>query len=253
MDGDLAAPQERIDRSKIRLGIVCPMANEGVGAVRFTQLVLEKCVDFAAVTFFAIFDGVSHDESLDMMNQLAQNEPRVTIVWAPENRCVVDAYIRGYREALASGADWILEIDAGFSHRPEDLSLFFREMEKGMDCVFASRFMPGASIRDSSWKRSLLSWGGTRLVNLLLGTHQTDMTSGFQLFSSDALKMVLERGIHSRAHFFQTEIKVYCRKLSFVEVPIHYSMPSSRLGSSAVMDALGRLARLFRLRLQGKL
>jgi len=48
------------------------------------------------------------------------------------------------------------------------------------------------------------------------------MTSGFELFSRRALELVLERGIHSRAHFFQTEIKVYCRRLRILEVPIHY-------------------------------
>jgi dolichol-phosphate mannosyltransferase len=229
------------------------MANEGEDAVKFTRAVLEQCEGFASVTFFAVFDRANLDGSLGLMRHLAQGEPRLNVVWAPENRCAVDAYIRGYHEALMAGSDWVLEIDAGFSHRPEDIPQFFREMEKGMDCVFASRFMPGGSIQNSSWKRSLVSWGGTKLATLLLGTRQTDMTSGFELFSAKALRMVLNRGIRSRAHFFQTEIKVYCRNLRFVEVPIQYSTASPRLGSSALVDALTQLWRLFGLRLQGQL
>jgi dolichol-phosphate mannosyltransferase len=223
------------------------MANEGEDALTFTRQVLESCNGFAAVTFFAVFDKANRDNSLDLMRELSRSEPRLVTVWAPENRCVVDAYVRGYREALAASCDWILEIDAGFSHRPADIPRFFDAMDDGLDCVFGSRFMPGAAIH-SSWKRRIVSRGGTVLTNLLLGTRQTDMTSGFELFSRSTLEMVLERGIRSRAHFFQTEIKVHCHNLRFVEVPIVYEMASPRLGSQSLKDALTQLWRLFRSR-----
>jgi dolichol-phosphate mannosyltransferase len=126
-------------------------------------------------------------------------------------------------------------------------------MCEGYDCVFGSRFMPGGHFARDNLKRYLVSRGGTWLTNLLIGTSQTDMTSGFQLFSRAALEAVLQEGIQSRAHFFQTEIKVYCRRLQFVEMPILYRSPSPRLGSSALQDSLSQLGRLFRLRLTGSL
>ncbi len=227
------------------------MANEGDEAVTFSQKVLENCEGFRKVTFFAVFDRVTKDFSLDRMRELERIEPRLRVVWAPENRCVVDAYMRGYKEALDAGCDWILEIDAGFSHQPSDIPQFFDEMEKGMDCVFGSRFI--GRFKDSSMKRRLVSWGGTALANNLLGTRQTDMTSGFELFSRDTLSMVIGRGIQSRAHFFQTEIKTYCRNLRFVEVPITYRAASPRLGRSALADAFKQLWRLFQMRLKGQL
>ena len=79
------------------------------------------------------------------------------------------------------------------------------------------------------------------------------MTSGFELFSRAALEMVLRQGIQSRAHFFQTEIKTFCRKLRFVEVPIHYRAPSPRLKSSAIGDAFRHLWRLRELTRAGKI
>lgn len=240
-----------LTRCAVDLGIVCPMANEGDDAQAFCRQVLENCSGFRKVTFFAVFDRVTRDFSLDRMRELEQTEPRLRVVWAPENRCVVDAYMRGYKEALDAGCDWILEIDAGFSHRPGDIPQFFDEMEKGMDCVFGSRTL--GRFKDSSMKRRFVSWGGTALANLLLGTRQTDMTSGFELFSRQTLSMVIDRGIHSRAHFFQTEIKTYCRNLRFVEVPITYRAASPRLGSSALADAFNQLWRLFQLRLKGQL
>jgi len=227
------------------------MANEGDKAVAFCREVLQQCMGFEKVTFFAVFDRVNKDSSLDQMRELEQKEPRLRVLWAPENRCVVDAYLRGYKEALDSGCDWILEIDAGFSHQPSEIPQFFDAMEQGMDCVFASRFI--GRFEKSSLKRRFISWGGTVLANLLLGTRQTDMTSGFELFSRDTLTMAINRGIQSRAHFFQTEIKTYCRNLRFVEVPITYRAASPRLGLSAVKEAFRQLWRLFQLRLSHQL
>ncbi len=232
----------------ISLGIACPMANEGKEAVRFVREVLEQCKGFRGVKFFAVLDKATTDNTLELLREYAQAEPRLEVVWAPENRCAVDAYVRGYREALAAGSDWILEIDAGFSHRPADIPQFFSAMQQGYDCVFGSRFMPGGSIRRSSWKRYLISFCGTILTNLMMGTRLSDMTSGFEMFSRRALQGVLKTGIRSRAHFFQTEIKVYCRNLKIKEVPIQYQAASPRLHGSAVIEALTQLWRLYRLR-----
>jgi dolichol-phosphate mannosyltransferase len=240
-------------RSDKKLGIVCPMANESSEAVTFCEAVLQECQGFKDVTFFAVFDRVTRDHSLDLMRDLERSEPRLVVVWAPENRCVVDAYLRGYREALAAGCDWILEIDAGFSHQPRDIPQFFDAMEKGLDCVFGSRFLDRGGFESSSIKRRFVSWGGTALANFLLGTRQTDMTSGFELFSRETLQMVIDRGIESRAHFFQTEVKAYCRSQRFVEVPITYRAASPRLGLSSLREAFSQLWRLRRLRLQGEL
>lgn len=239
--------------SEVRLAIVCPMANEGEDGTRFVAEVLKQCSRFRETRFLAILDKATTDGSTELLRKLAATEPRLMVIWAPENRCAVDAYIRGYREALASNADWILEIDAGFSHQPEDIPAFFEKMQEGYDCVFGSRFMKGSRLSESSLKRYLVSRGGTLLTNLLIGTTQIDMTSGFELFSRPALEMVLRRGIHSRAHFFQTEIKIYCRNLHNAEVPIHYRAPSPRLGTSALKDSLHQLQRLHSLRRAGQL
>lgn len=228
------------------LGIVCPMANEGPNAVRFVRDVLAQCSRLERVAFFAVLDNATNDNSVELLRQYEASDARLQMVWAPENRTVVDAYVRGYREALAAGCDWILEIDAGYSHQPSEVPRFLEKLGDGYDCLFGSRFMPGGSIAGKSVKRYLVSRGGTILSNLLLGTRQTDMTSGFELFSRKALEMVLARGIQSRAHFFQTEIKYHCRNLKYLEIPISYNSPSPRLGSSSLTDAIRQLRRLAR-------
>jgi len=249
----LRIEKNRIQLSDIALGIVCPMANEQEQAVEFVRAVLEHCKGFKSVRFFAVFDKTCTDGTYELLENLEDKPAELHLVWAPENRCVVDAYVRGYREAMAAGCDWILEIDAGFSHQPSEIPQFFDKAAQGYDCVFGSRFCPGGQFTEAPLGRYLVSRGGSILANLLLGTRLKDMTSGFELFTRDALQAVLEKGIKSRGHFFQTEIKAYCRNLRVVEVPIHYRKPSQNVGIRVLLDALKNLFGLFFKRLTGKL
>ncbi|MGZ5522237.1 MAG: glycosyltransferase family 2 protein [Chthoniobacterales bacterium] len=239
-------------RADLSLAVVCPMANEADTAVQFVGEVLEHCRGFRETKMLVVLDHVSTDNTRQLIEELARTTPEVEVIWAPENRGIADAYVRGHREALARGADWILEIDAGFSHQPSDIPLLLARMEEGYDCVFGSRFSPGGSLKDSSLGHYLVSYGGTFLTNLLLGTKLHDMTSGFQLFSRAAVDMILRRGIHARGPFFQTEMKTYCRRLRIAEVPIQYSSASHHVGRKAISDALSNLGRLFGLRLLGQ-
>jgi dolichol-phosphate mannosyltransferase len=231
------------------------MASEEQTAIPFVAAVLEQCRsrDFKSVSLFVILDLACKDNTLELLRELALKESQLRVVWAPENKGVVDAYMRGYREALAAGCDWILEIDAGFSHLPDDIPQFFDKMREGYDCVFGSRFCDGGNIYDSSFKRKLISRGGTMLTNSLLGTKLKDMTSGFEIFSRDALETVVARGIQSRGPFFQTEIKTYCRNLNIAEVPIQYRAASHDVTNRVLKDSFSNLWRLFRLRRQGQL
>jgi dolichol-phosphate mannosyltransferase len=241
--------------SQINLGVVCPMASEEETAIRFVDEVLEQCLakGFASIIFFAILDRACKDRTFELLQVHSKQQPLLRVVWAPENKSVVDAYVRGYREALGSGCDWILEIDAGFSHQPKDIPQFFDKMSEGYDCVFGNRFGAQANSWKGSFKRLIISRGGTLLSAPLVGMKLTDMTSGFVLFSRAGLETVLERGIKSRGPFFQTEIKAYCRNLNITEVPIHYCAPSHHIGSTALKDSFINLWRLYRLRLQGQL
>jgi dolichol-phosphate mannosyltransferase len=247
--------RERAQLSDIKLGIVCPMANEETSAARFVNAVLDECLPrgFQSITFFVVLDSVSRDKTRELLDELERERPELRVVWSPENRSVVDAYVRGYREAFNAGCDWILEIDAGFSHQPSDIPQFFDKMLAGYDCVFGSRFCAGGTVSDSSTKREIISRGGTIMANVLLGTKLKDMTSGFEMFKRSALQRILTRGIKSRGPFFQTEIKAYCRNLRITEVPIQYRAASHNVGNQAINDSFSNLWRLFRLRLQGQL
>ncbi|MHC4293833.1 MAG: glycosyltransferase family 2 protein [Planctomycetota bacterium] len=194
--------QENPDTSpefyEIKLGIVCPMANESQTAQEFINQVIEHCKNFKSVIFFSILDNKSSDGTYQLLKDWQQKPSELNLIWAPENKCLVDAYVRGYREALKAGCDWILEIDAGFSHKPEDTPQFFEKISEGYDCVFGSRYNSGGSFTKAPWTRRFISKTGSIMTNVLLGTKLKDMTSGFELFTNEALKKVLDTGIKSR-------------------------------------------------------
>jgi dolichol-phosphate mannosyltransferase len=230
------------------------MANEAATALAFVDAVLGECAKhpFRSVTLFAVVDRASDDDTRGVLERHRAVQPELQVVWAPETRGVADAYVRGYREAVAAGCDWILEIDAGFSHEPSDIGAFVDAMASGHDCVFGSRFIEGGR-NLATVRRRLISRGGTALTNLLLGTELTDMTSGFQLFTRAALEQVLAKGIRSKGPFFQTEVKTHCRNLRVAEIPIRYNAGSHTVGRRAVVESFGNLWLLFRRRLSGEL
>jgi dolichol-phosphate mannosyltransferase len=226
----------------MRLGVIVPLANEEDSLDVFLTRVLAQLGPDDAV--FCVVDNVSRDRTRSMVLDWGSRDRRVRLVWAPENRCVVDAYVRGYRAALDSGSRWVLEMDGGLSHCPEEIPQFVRAMEQGYDYAAGCRFMRGGSY-NGGWKRYLVSRGGGVVTNLLLGTRMRDMTSGFECFSRRALEYVLARGLKSRAHFFQTEIKFALRHWNWVEVPIIYTNPSARLGMGSIREAFSNLWALY--------
>ena len=228
-----------------RLAVVMPLANEEGLVTNLLERVTARLGEDDKV--FCVLDEVCRDRTRDLVAEFGRRDPRVVLVWAPENRCVVDAYFRGYRAALESGARWILEMDGGLSHEPEQIPQFVHAMEQGFDYAGGSRFLRGGSHR-GSLRRRLISWGGTALTNVLLGTRMRDMTSGFQCFSRAALARVVERGVRSRAHFFQTEIRLMMHDVRWTELPIRYANPSPGVGSASLREALGVLWQLRRER-----
>lgn len=230
---------------------VIPMANEEEDFAPFTDLLANVMDVVGTGRVYMIIDKVSKDRTLELARELEQKDLRFTTVWAPENKSVVDAYLRGFREAYNNGHDLIIEMDAGMSHDPRAIPMFLRVLNEGNQCAFGSRFINGGSMGDSPFKRRMLSKVGTILANTLLGTCLHDMTSGFQGFHRDVVGEILNYQLKSTAHFYQTELRYLLRKKRIFEVPIHYQAPSPRVSSKAIKNANQTLIYYFKERLKG--
>lgn len=221
--------------------IIIPMANEEQEFELFTDVIKKMLDRLESGTIYFIVDKVSKDKTLELCYELSETDSRFKTIWAPENKNVVDAYIRGYREALANDHDIIIEMDAGLSHDPRAIPMFLRTLNEGNECAFGSRFINGGSIWKSTWYRWFLSKCGTWLSNILLGTKLHDMTSGYQGFHASVVKEFINYPLLSKAHFYQTELRYLLRKKRFREIPIHYRAPSKSVSQKAIKNSINVL------------
>lgn len=228
-------------REDNKLGVIIPLANEEKTIDELFSRLLRHLTVKDRV--YCVLDNVSKDRTREIILKTAEKDPRVILVWAPENRCVVDAYFRGYKAAFQDNCDWILEMDGGLSHLPEEVPQFTDKMQQGYDFVGGSRFTRGGS-HQGRWNRWLISKCGGLLANLLLGTRMTDMCSGFECFNRKAMQMVLQQGVNSRANFFQTEIRYMMHQFNWCEVPINYKNTCFRIGRNSLREAFRILWKL---------
>ncbi len=228
------------------------MANEEADFPPFEEMLVSVLDKIESGTVYFVVDNASKDRTRELCDELSTRDPRFQTVWAPQNRNVVDAYLNGYRHALAKGHEILIEMDGGLSHDPRALPMFLRVLNEGNECAFGSRFINGGSTADSAWKRKFLSKFGTTLANLLLGTKMKDMTSGYQGFHSSIVKEFLAYPLKSRAHFYQTELRYILRNKRYMEVPIHYRAPSPSVSDKAIKNAINSLWYYFTERLKGR-
>lgn len=222
--------------------IVMPVANEEetMGAVLEEILALP----YDNLYVYPVIDNFSKDRTEEIIREYEKKTGRVTCIFYQESRGVISCYLEGFRRALSDGAEQIIEMDGGGSHSPKEIPQFIENLEKGYDCVWGSRFVAGGDISNHPLYRRILSGGGTRLANLVLGTKLKDMTSGFEGFQRRVLEGLDLEQFLSTGHMYQTEMRYYCRKLNTIEVPIHYIGGSSSLKFKSVKEALSILFKL---------
>lgn len=222
---------------KKKVAIVCPVANEAETIHEFCYELRKAIQDLnIQATVFFVIDNVSKDNTLRILKKISQKYPEIQVIFEPKNRHVVDAYIRGYQEALRKKCDYIIEMDGGFSHLPSELFKFIQGFTEGYDCVFGIRplWSPAYNV---PLKRRIYSLGGTILSNLLLGTTCKDMTSGYEGFTKKALREILKKPLLSQGHFFQTEIRYRAKGMKFKEVYISYQFPSKNVNQKSLQNS----------------
>lgn len=222
--------------------VVMPVANEESTMEQLLDRLLALPYDNLFV--YPVIDDYSKDRTEEIIRKKEEETGRVKCIYYKESRGVITCYLEGFRQALADGAEWIIEMDGGLSHLPEELPQFIEKLEEGYDCVWGSRFMKGGQMQNLPLYRRILSQGGIFLSNFVLGTKLKDMTSGFEAFQREVMEQMNLDQVLSKGHMYQTEMRFYCRKCKTVEVPIHYVGGESSLKGSSVTEALRLLFQL---------
>jgi len=181
-----------------------------------------------------IVDDNSPDGTGEIAEQLSRRYPSLLhVIHRPAKLGLGTAYITGFRYALEQGADYIVQMDADFSHSPSYIPKFLEHI-KDYDVVVGSRYVPGGEL-DEKWGlgRQLLSWWANSIyTRLILGLKVRDATSGFKCWRRRALESIDLDNIRSSGYVFQVEMAYLCEKkgLRVLEIPIHFE--DRRIGRS---------------------
>jgi dolichol-phosphate mannosyltransferase len=154
------------------------------------------------------------------------------------------AYITGFRFGLKKGYDFIFEMDADFSHNPEDLNRMLKQLETGIaDVVVGSRYIPGGQTVNWPRNRKWLSYGASIYVRIITWMSVKDPTAGFVGYSTEVLKQINLDKIEFIGYAFQIEMKFAARSLGYRihEIPITFTERTegkSKMNKSIVREAI---------------
>ena len=132
------------------------------------------------------------------------------------------AYITGFKWAVENGYDYIFEMDADFSHNPEDLPKLYKACTDGADLAIGSRYCNGISVINWPIGRVIMSYYASVYVRTILGMKVFDTTAGFKCYKRRVLESINLDKVKMKGYGFQIEMKYTTHKLGFKiqEVPI---------------------------------
>ena len=196
-----------------------------------------------------VVDDASPDGTGELADGLAMRDPNVHVLHRAGKRGLGTAYIEGFQWALGRDFEYVVEMDADFSHRPEDLPLLLRAAADH-DVVIGSRNVPGGAVVGWSRIRRAISRGGSWYSRLLLGLPVHDCTSGFKCFRRAALLSIDFGRVLADGYGFQVEVNHACAQagLRLVEVPIVF--PERKHGASKMSTRIVFEAALVVLKLR---
>jgi dolichol-phosphate mannosyltransferase len=236
----------------LRALIIIPTYNERNNIVRLIPLVLQQDPRLEVL----IVDDNSPDGTGAIADELTASTSRVHVLHRPQKQGVGAAYIAGFRYALASGADLIIQMDADFSHSPDVLSRFLHEMESdSADVVLGSRYVAGGGVQNWGLLRQVISQGGSRYARAILGIAPRDLTGGFKCFRRRVLETINLDAVQANGYVVQIEMTYRALLLGFrvKEIPILFANRTegqSKMSSSIFLEAFLAVWRLRRRRVQ---
>ena len=227
--------------------VIIPTYNEKDNIEGIIRKVFSLPVDFDIL----IVDDNSPDGTAQIVESLQQEFPnKLFILKRPGKLGLGTAYIEGFRWGLDKKYDYFFEMDADFSHNPEDLVRLYQAAEEGYDLVVGSRYVQGVNVVNWPIGRVLLSFYASKYVRFILGLPIHDATAGFVCYSQRLLHSIDLNKIRFIGYAFQIEMKFIAHRLGYKikEIPIIFT--DRRYGQSKMSKKIVREALLGVLKLR---
>ena len=216
--------------------VIIPTYNEKENIEAITRKVFSLPGDFQIL----VIDDGSPDGTAGIVKGLQAEFPeRLHLLERSGKQGLGTAYLTGFRWSLDHGYDYIFEMDADFSHNPDDLvRLYAACAERGADMAVGSRYCHGVSVVDWPMSRIIMSYYASTYVRGVLRMHVFDTTAGFVCYSRKVLETIDLDAIQMKGYGFQIEMKYTAFKLGFKikEVPIIFT--NRQLGTSKMSSGI---------------
>ena len=195
-----------------------------------------------------IIDDNSPDGTGEIADCLAAKLPQVHVLHRPGKMGLGTAYVEGFQWAIERGYDYIFEMDCDFSHNPDYLPRFLKEITSA-DLVIGSRYIEGGSTPNWGVLRRLVSYGGNSFARFMLGLKTHDCTGGFRCYRREMLQQVPWEKIRLQGYGFQIGAVCYVERLGgkVIEFPIVFEdrrIGKSKMSFKIIVEAFGYVTRL---------
>lgn len=198
--------------------ITIPTFNEAENIGRLVErlLLMENEIHVLVV------DDSSPDGTAEIVKSLqSKSDVRLHVMKRTGKGGRGSAVLEGFRFGLQGDYEYLIEMDADFSHNPEEIPSFFGKMEEGYDMVLGSRYLPGSRIYDWGWKRTFFSRWANRYARLVLGIPMSDYTNGFRCYTREAIQALDMDVIEAKGYVVLSEVayQLHLKGFRIGEVP----------------------------------
>ncbi len=223
-----------------RILVIVPTYNEA----RNIEGMLGQLLELRPALSILVIDDNSPDGTADLVKKVqAEHLDRIFLLQRPGKLGLGTAYLAGFAYALEQGYDLICQIDADFSHDPQDLPRLIKAVNKGADLAIGSRYIEGVRIMNWPLSRLILSYGAGVYTRLITRMPIRDVTAGFKCYHRRVLEGIDLDKVRSNGYSFQVEMHylAWKKKFNIVELPIIFTERvegNSKMNGSIIREAM---------------
>ena len=233
--------------------VVTPTYNEAENIERFVNSVLDESPEIDIL----VVDDNSPDGTGSIVEKMQASNPRIHLIRRAGKMGLGTAYVAGFKYAIEKKFDFVCEMDADFSHSPEELPNFLEKI-KDCDLVIGSRYTNGVRVVNWPIRRLILSYGANVYTRIITGMPIMDATGGFKCFRRKVLEAIDLDRVHSNGYAFQIEMnfKAWNKGFKLCEHPIIFmdrQSGVSKMSKKIVYEAVFMVWKLKYKKIIGKL
>lgn len=201
--------------------VIIPTYNEKENILRITEEVLALS---PGIEILIVDDG-SPDGTAGLVKERQREVARLHLIERPGKMGLGTAYLTGFKWGIGRMFDYLIEMDADFSHPPLKVLELIQACEEGADIAIGSRYVRGGKVTDWPWDRLALSYGASVYVRMITGMPVKDPTAGFVCYKRKVLEALDLDAIRFVGYAFQIEMKYksWCRGFKIIEIPITFT------------------------------